>query len=143
MDDECQLAANLAAFADEVRASTLRRFARIEAADWGWSARPDLLTFADVLKHLVDADRWLFARLEGAEPSHGVVILPGAANPEDSIRLLAEFRELGRERRRRISELTDHDFNSRRFDLLSRGYVTLFQLIARCNLDHEIHHRGS
>jgi uncharacterized damage-inducible protein DinB len=143
MTDNPPLSSSLAIFATEIRASTLRRFERIQPADWAWRPRTDLLTFADVLEHLVDADRWLLAQLDGADPSQGVVISPGAADPAKSDSLLAEFRRTGQERTRRISMLSDQEFSTRRFDLMNRGTVNLFQLISRCNFDHEIHHRGA
>jgi uncharacterized damage-inducible protein DinB len=57
--------------------------------------------------------------------------------------LLAEFCRLGADRSRRVAALTPGDFSERRFDLGPRGIVSLPQLILRCNIDHEIHHRGA
>ncbi|MDB5290147.1 MAG: hypothetical protein JWL69_1388 [Phycisphaerales bacterium] len=137
------ISAHLVAFANEVRGSTVRRFQQVRAGDWGWRPGPDLLSFGDVLKHLVDADRWLFDRLDGGPPSGGVVIAPGDGDSSACTLLLEELVRLGVERSRRLSALSDQDFCDRRFDLLERGVVNTFQLIVRCNLDHEIHHRGS
>jgi uncharacterized damage-inducible protein DinB len=138
------LSSQLAILSDEARASTIRRFRQIQPTDWNWSPRKgSLLTFADMLQHLVDADQWLLARLDGGPPSEGVVITPGVADPERAGELLELLLHLGAERSQRISMLSDHDFELGRFDLLKRGTVNLFQLISRCNLDHEAHHRGA
>ena len=133
----------LARFSAEVRSSTLKRFKEVRAGDWGWRHRSDLLSFGDVLKHLVDADRWLFERLEGGPPSEGVVIAPGDADGMDCSAGVEELSRLGVEKVRRIEALTDEEFSTGRFDLGRRGVVDLAQLILRCNLDHEIHHRGA
>lgn len=136
------LSAHLADFADEVRASTVRRFRQVLPSDWGWQPRPDLLSFGDVLKHLVDADRWLFDWLDGRASTSGVVIAPGDANTAQCDLLLNELVQTGAERSRRIRATTATDLVERLFDLGPRGVFTLLHLILRCNLDHEIHHRG-
>jgi uncharacterized damage-inducible protein DinB len=143
MEGPFPFATVLAHFADEIRESSLKRFRSVGHADRNWSERADLLSFVDVLQHLVDADRWLFDWLDGRGSSSGVVISPGSANPAKWDALLSEFGRLGPERSRRIGELTQQDFLDRRFNLGTRGEVSLAQLILRCNLDHEIHHRGA
>ena len=143
MESPPVLISSLAQFSSEVRASTLKRFKQIHAQDWHWRHRPDLLSFADVLKHLVDADRWLFERLEGGPISEGVVIAPGDANGMDCNAAVEELSRLGEEKVRRINSFREEQFTTRRFDLGRRGVVDLAQLILRCNLDHEIHHRGA
>jgi uncharacterized damage-inducible protein DinB len=142
MEEASSLALLLARFSDEVRESTLRRFAQVQPEDWRWRPRADLLSFADLLKHLIDADHWLFDRLDGGPPSEGVVIAPGDGDQVDGENALAELARLGVEKSRRISALPERDLCGRRFDLQRRGQVDLIQLVLRCNLDHEIHHRG-
>jgi hypothetical protein len=80
MEDTPTLGETLAQFATEVRESTLKRFHSVQPADCGWSVRPDLLSFADVLQHLVDADHWLIDWLDGRGSSPGVVISPRQAD---------------------------------------------------------------
>jgi hypothetical protein len=62
------------------------------------------LSFADVLKHLVDADRWLFERLDGGPPSEGVIIAPGDADGTDRKAAVEEL-GVGEEEVRRINTL--------------------------------------
>jgi uncharacterized damage-inducible protein DinB len=143
MESPSILAGSLAAFSASVRSSTLKRFQRVQTSDWYWRPRTDLLSFADVLKHLLDADHWLFERLDGGPMSEGVVITPGAADQPDSTAAVKELARLGAEKELRIRTMTDGDFKSRQFDLGRRGIVNLAQLILRCNLDHEVQHRGS
>lgn len=137
------LGETLAQFAAEVRESTLKRLRAVQPADRGWSSRADLLSFADALQHLVDADRWLIDWMDGRGSSPGVDIQPGIADPAKWDILLEEFARLGRLRSQRLAALTPRDFAERRFDLGRRGVKTLWQLILRCNIDHEIQHRGA
>ena len=133
----------IAEFSEQIRSSTINRFRSVHPEDRGWRMRPDLLSFADVLQHLVDADRWLFGWLDGRDCAPGVVIAPGDANPAKWDALLDQFSGQGGERSRRIAGLSAGDFSERQFDLGPRGIMSLSQLILRCNIDHEIHHRGA
>src|SRR5258706_5812945 len=143
MEDISACAGWLAQFAAQVRESTARRFQSVRPEDRGWSARPDLLRFVDVLQHLVDADLWLFGWLDGRGSSSGVVIAPGDADPSAWDALLIDFYRHGQERSHRLASLTEREFSERQFDLGHRGVVSLSQLILRCTIDHEIHHRGA
>src|SRR5258706_12046750 len=143
MEDSFPFATELAHFAHAVRESSLKRFRSVGHAYRGWSQRTDLLSFTDVLEHLVGADRWLFDWLDGRGSSSGVVISPGSADPAKWDALLSDFGRLGIERSRRIGGLTQRDFSERRYNLGNRGVMSLSQLILRCNIDHEIHHRGA
>jgi uncharacterized damage-inducible protein DinB len=143
MSGKIDLVAHLTRFASEVRGSTLKRFEQVRPNNWHWRHRADLLSFADVLKHLTDADCWLFERLDGGPPSEGIVISPGDANGIDCKVNLEELIQLDEEKARRIRTFTEDDFTSRRFDLGRKGEVDLMHLLLRRNLDHEIHRRGA
>ena len=133
---------DLAAFSAEVRQSSVKRFQQVRPEHYQWCPRPDVLSFVDILQHRIDADRWLFALLDGKTVSSGVDISPGSGNPQAWDGRLQELVQLGTERCRRISEYTEQDFSQRQFDLGNRGRFSLSHLILRCILDHEIHHRG-
>ena len=121
MEEASSLALLLARFSDEVRESTLRRFAQVQPEDWRWRPRADLLSFADLLKHLIDADHWLFDRLDGGPPSEGVVIAPGDGDQVDGENALVELARLAVEKNWRISVFPERDLCGRRFDLQRRG----------------------
>ncbi|MGD0769747.1 MAG: DinB family protein [Tepidisphaeraceae bacterium] len=142
MEDH-QLCVALSAFSSEVRESSVKRFRLVRPEHRLWRQRQDLLSFVDVLKHLVDADHWLFDVLDGMSASSGVTISSGEADAQAWDTLLREFIQLGTERCRRIDEFTKSDFSQRQFDLGKRGLVSLSNLILRFNIDHEIHHRGA
>lgn len=132
----------LAAFASDVRGSSLKRFRRVRAEDRAWRPREHLLGFVDVLKHLVDADRWLFDILDAGQPPNAR-IAPGDAAPGSWDDLLRKLEELGVERSARIRGFSDQDLIENIYEASSLGKVNVGCLILRCNIDHEIHHRGA
>jgi len=132
----------LAQFSERVRASTLKRLRLVKPNDRGWRARDGLLSFADVLAHLVDADRWLFSLLDGKQAA-ATTVASGRGNPDEWDILVEELIRLGAERTRRFEALTDRDLIERRIETDRHGVLPLSQLILRYSLDHESHHRGA
>ena len=132
----------LADCAKLVRESTFKRLRRVAPPDRLWNPSPGTLTFADTLAHLVDADRWLLAHLDGGRPGD-VRIAPHDADRIDWDAAVAELKSLGLERARRFSQFTEQDLTTIAFDdVRPDGRALLWQLVLRRNLDHEIHHRG-
>ncbi len=132
----------VADFSRTVRESSLKRFRRVAAGDEEWSPAPGALSFADLLKHLVDADRWLLSFFDGA-PIPRAVIAPGEARGREWSRLLADLVALGEEKARRFESLRSEDLGARVVEPQVLGETTLWWLIFRGSLDHEIHHRGA
>jgi len=126
-------------FARIVRESTLKRLGQVKAEDRSWRAGAGAWSFAEVLAHLIEVDRWLLERLDGkAVPD--VEPHPGTGARMDWDQGIAEFQRLGRERRRRIGRLIGTDLAA-----TAPGGIdgfTLWELTFRRTLDHEIHHRG-
>lgn len=129
-------------FSEKVRASTLKRLRLVRPNDRGWRARDDLLSFVDVLTHLVGADRWLFDLLDG-KPASRTKVAPGEGNPDEWDDLMEALVALGAERAHRFAALTDGDLFERRISTDRHGVIPLPQLLMRYSLDHEIHHRGA
>jgi uncharacterized damage-inducible protein DinB len=132
----------LAQFSEKVRTSTLKRLRLVRPNDRGWRVREDLLSFVDVLAHLVDADRWLFDLLDGKQAA-ATTVAPGRGNPDDWDILMRELIRLGAERSRRFEALTDRDLFERRIETDRHGVLLLSQLLLQYCLDHESHHRGA
>lgn len=125
-----------------VRESTMKRLRRVETGDRFWSPRPDLLTFADMLQHLIDADRWLLGRLAG-ESLPPARIAPHDADGIEWEVALSELERLGEERARRLTEFTAADLMERTVEISATdGNAPLWSLVLRRGIDHEIHHRG-
>lgn len=135
-------AAILAQFSENIRASTIKRLRLVRPNDRGWRPREDLLSFADVLAHLVNADRWLFDLLDGKRAAE-TTIESGQGIPAEWDNFMEELIRLGVERARRFAALTDRDLFERRIEADRHGAILLSQLILRYSLDHESHYRGS
>ncbi len=134
----------LAAFAHAVRESTLKRLRRVPPGRENWRIAPGAMSFADLAQHLVDTDEWLFKKTEGKtlEP---IVGYTGAIEIADRAAYLALLDALARTGERRcalLESLTEKQLAEKIFDARFGGEVSLWWIMVRGNLDHEIHHRG-
>jgi uncharacterized damage-inducible protein DinB len=100
------------------------------------------LSFADIVKHLVDADIWILRYLNGSSGPRAV-ISPGDGRAQDFPRLTRELASLGTERSRRIAAMTEADLGREVEEPQVLGQTNFWWLIVRGSLDHEIHHRGA
>ncbi|MBI3466922.1 MAG: DinB family protein [Planctomycetes bacterium] len=132
----------LSEFARLVRQSTMKRLKQVARGDEEWRPRPGMLSFVDVLKHLVDADQWLLDYLHGT-PKPRAVISPGDARASDWDLMLNRLVQLGREKAEFFGGLSDGQLHSRIVEPQVLGETTWWWMIVRANLDHEIHHRGA
>ena len=114
------------------------RLRLVRPNDRGWRAKDGLLSFADVLTHLVHADRWLIELLDGTQ-AREIESAPGLGNPGEWDRLMEALVSLGAERARRFAALTDRDLFERKISINGDGVMPLPQLLMRYCLDHEIH----
>jgi uncharacterized damage-inducible protein DinB len=134
----------LAAFAEAVRGSTLKRLSRVPDGSENWRVAPDAMSFADLARHLIDVDDWLFKMLQAKNlpPVHGC---PGAvtvAHRDEYVRLMDELKRTGQERHDVLERLSEEQLRDVIDDVRFGGTVTAWWVVMRGNLDHEIHHRG-
>ncbi len=101
------------------------------------------MTFADIARHIGEADRWLFRKLKDPTLSKMVGKAGEAAGVthEEFQELVAKLRQSGEQRANLLSTLSDSFLDSPIFDDRF-GDVTVWWVIVRGNLDHEAHHRG-
>ena len=135
-------AERLADFADVVRQSSLKRFKQVAPGDASWRPQAQMLSFVDVLKHLIDADQWVMQYLQ-ERPSPRPVISPGDAPAEDWERLLNRFIQIGREKSDFFRTLSVEQLQTSIVEPEVLGETIWWWMIVRANLDHEIHHRGA
>ncbi len=143
-------AERLARFFSAVRQSSLKRFRKVKIGDECWQPRSDILSFVDILKHLVDSDQWLLHYLKNKHIPEGAVISPGDVESEDWPCLLTELERSGQQVAEFIGGLSDADLNS----IIDAGLNSIIQeskgsgnttrwwVIVRGSIDHEIQHRG-
>ena len=134
----------LSDFSKAIRGSTLKRLKAVPDDLVHWRPVDGAMRFADIGQHLIDADRWLFAKV--AEPSltsmKGVSGTAEMQSREGYVRLLAELLKSGEERAAFIAGLRDSELQKQMHDDRFGGDVSVWWIIVRGNLDHEIHHRG-
>lgn len=135
---------NLAAWSRAVRESSLKRLRLVPEGCESWRPTAEAMSFADLTRHLIDADEWLFEKLvnRGLEPMVGSTGLAGDATRAGYLGLLARLEETGRQRFALIAGLSPEQLGEPIFDRRFGGEVTVWWLIVRGNLDHEVHHRG-
>jgi uncharacterized damage-inducible protein DinB len=137
-------AENLAAFSRAVRESSLKRLRLVPEGGENWRPTPESMSFADLAKHLIDADDWLFRKLEDRtlEPMVGHAGDAGEVTRGGYLDLLAQLEKTGRRRSNLIAALSPSQLAEPVFDRRFGGEVTVWWVIVRGNLDHEVHHRG-
>jgi uncharacterized damage-inducible protein DinB len=133
----------LAEFSRAVRQSTLKRLLQVPHGKENWRPSSGGMSFADIAHHIVEADSWLFRKLENPTLSKmtGKAAGTAAVTPEQFQELLTKLRQSGDQRATLLSALTDSVLDSPIFDDRF-GDVTVWWVIVRGTLDHEAHHRG-
>jgi uncharacterized damage-inducible protein DinB len=138
---------NLAEFSLAVRESSLKRLRAVPAGMENWRITPESMSIADLAEHLIRADEWLLQKISNPDTK----IITG--NPgEVTIMhrqqydcLLTKLVETGQKRAELLRNMTDEEL-ARRIpdDHYGAGIdSTVWWILIRANLDHEIHHRGA
>jgi len=133
----------LAQFSELVRESSLKRFEKVAPADRDWRPATDQLSFVDLLKHLIDADKWNMSILKSEKTIPRAVIRPGDAKPEDWDRYISELEILGGLKAEFLRKMSDSVLSQEVEDWEKMGKISKWLILVRGGLDHEIHHRGS
>ena len=134
----------LAAFARAVRESTLVRLRRVPPGQENWRITPEAMSFADQASHLIDTDEWLFKKLtvKTLDPILGEAGSVEIKDREAYRALLDALVRIGEQRCALLESLTAAQLDEMIFDARFGEEVSVWWIITRGNLDHEIHHRG-
>ncbi len=134
----------LAAWSLAVRDSSLKRLSRVRPGLENWRITPESMSFADVAFHLIEADQWLLDKV--AEPSLSAIVgrarTTSISAPDQYAALCANLKAIGRRRADFLESLSPAQLEATVPDQRFGGLVTVWWVIVRGNLDHEIHHRG-
>lgn len=134
----------LAEFSRAVRESTIKRLRLVPEGSENWRISPESMSFADIAQHLIDADNWLFKKLKVKNPKP-IVGKPNQVeikNRSQYLSLLDKLKQTGLRRNEMLEKITDVQLAELIFDERFGKKVSVWWIILRGNLDHEIHHRG-
>lgn len=139
MDDN-----SLIDFCKAVRDSTLKRLKAVPEGFENWRASKNSLSFAEIVKHLVESDNWTIKKIN--EPSIKS-ILPEKGSIENCSwekfnAMISELEESLEKKIKFFSSLGEEKMQSKIYDDRFDDEVSIEWIILRGNLDHEIHHRG-
>ena len=138
------ISAQLAEFSNAVRNSTIERLQLIPAGKENWRFSPGAMSSADIAYHLIETDEWLFKKIEIKNLQS---ILGNSGTIEintrnDFLKLIEKLNGSGKKRSGLILSLDDRGFDEKIYDDRFGKEVSVWWIIVRGNLDHEIHHRG-
>jgi uncharacterized damage-inducible protein DinB len=134
----------LAEWSRAVRESSLKRLRAVPAGSENWRPVANAMSFGDLAHHIVEADEWLFRKLE-APALAPIVGHAGAVTitaREQYLELLRELEHLGAQRSQLIAGFSDEQLRERVEDRRFGREVTVWWIVVGGNIDHEIHHRG-
>ena len=134
----------LAAWSLAVRDSSLKRLSLVRPGLENWRVTPESMSFADVAFHLIEADQWLFDKL--ADPSRSPMVgrarTTNISAPDQYRAVCANLEAMGQRRAAFLESLSPEQLEATVPDQRFGGLVTVWWVIVRGNLDHEVHHRG-
>jgi uncharacterized damage-inducible protein DinB len=127
-----------------VRTSTIERLIKVPTGKENWRISTDSMSFADIAAHLIDTDEWLIKQIKkkNLKPILGKAGSVEIGTYTDFIALIDNLKISGERRADFIGKLNETDLQEKIFDERFGKEVSVWWIIVRGNLDHEIHHRG-
>ena len=123
---------------DSVHARTRKVVLCIPPADVEWAPAKDKFTFGDLVRHLANIERWMYAENVKGKPSRYAGCGEEFAKGFDAT--LAYYDRLHAESRAIFASLTTEDFSGKSVTPAGTPITTWKWL--RAMLEHEAHHRG-
>ena len=131
-------------FCKAVRDSTIKRLKIVPEGYENWKVSHGALSFAEIAKHIIDLDNWLFEKIKNPE-LHSVEAENAIIENCDRIKFEGLVNDLKETLGRKIQLINTFDekkLKSKLFDDRFDSEVSIAWIILRGNIDHEIHHRG-
>ena len=131
-------------FTKAIRQSTLERLSQVPVQYENWKPTTNSLSISEIAQHLIDCDYWLFEKIK----NNSLKSILAKANSliihkrETYENLLLELEKTQKERVQLIIDLSPEMLFTKIYDDRFKNDVTIWWIIVRGNLDHEIHHRG-
>ena len=131
-------------FCKAVRKSTLKRLKMVPEGYENWKISPGALSFAEVAKHIIDLDYWMFEKIKNPDLK-SIETETAIIKHCDRDRYLSLIDNLKNLLEKKIEFINTFDVDklkAKMFDDRFDSEVSIEWIILRGNLDHEIHHRG-
>jgi uncharacterized damage-inducible protein DinB len=131
-------------FCKAIRESTLKRLKVVPKGYENWKISPGALSFAEIAKHIIDLDYWLFEKIKNPELKsiETETAFIQYCDRDKYIKLIDELEELVKKKIELINSFDEDKLKTKMFDNRFDSEVSIEWIILRGNLDHEIHHRG-
>jgi uncharacterized damage-inducible protein DinB len=134
----------LTEFCKSVRNSTIKRLEIVPEGYENWKVSSGALSFAEIAKHIIDLDNWLFEKIKN--PNTKSIETDTAiikyCNREKYKGLINSLKEILEKKIDLINTLSEDKLKVKMYDDAYNSEASLAWLILRRNIDHEIHHRG-
>jgi len=131
-------------FFKAVRGSTIKRLEIVPEGYENWKVSLGALSFAEIAKHIIDLDNWLFEKIRNPNTkSIGTeTAIIKYCNRKEYEELIINLKEILQKKINLINTLDEDKLKVIIYDDAYNFDVSLAWLILRRNIDHEIHHRG-
>jgi uncharacterized damage-inducible protein DinB len=135
---------NIIELTNTVRESTLKRLALVPEGYEEWRIAEEKMSVADIVQHLIDCDYWMIEKIRntGLKAIDGVVNAVHVNSRNEFNILLESFNVSLNNKIEFIRILSDSDLKIEMYDDRFNKEVSIWWIIMRGNIDHEIHHRG-
>jgi uncharacterized damage-inducible protein DinB len=134
----------LVEFCKVVRESTIKRLKIVPEGYENWKISPGALSIAEIAKHLIDSDNWLFEKIRNPDlksiKTETAVIKD--CDVDTFKKLIIQLKDTLEIKVNLINSFDQDKLNTKMFDDRFNSEVSIEWIILRGNLDHEIHHRG-
>ena len=131
-------------FTKTVRDSTIKRLIKVPVGYEHWKLSKGSLSFAEIAKHLIDLDVWTLQKIK--QPSLKAIETQTAimdkCDKQKFLRLISRLKETLQLKLKYLDLLDTNDLKRKIYDDRFNDEVSLYWILLRGNLDHEIHHRG-
>jgi uncharacterized damage-inducible protein DinB len=127
-----------------VRESTQKRLALIPEGFEEWRLADDKMSIADIVQHLIDLDYWTIEKLRdpGLKAIDGIVNAVHIKSREDFNKLIEKLNTALKHKMEFFRNLSEADLEIKMYDDRFGKEASIWWIIMRGNIDHEIHHRG-
>jgi len=134
----------LTEFCKSVRGSTVKRLEIVPEGYENWKVSLNALSFAEIAKHIIDLDNWLFEKIRNPNTKsiETETAIIKSCNRKEYKELINNLKEILHKKIDLFNTFDENKLKVKIFDDAYNSEVSLAYLILRRNIDHEIHHRG-